>query len=78
MYAIRSYYEAIVNNYAGRLEFRFLDLSDLCMGDLLNTVSELPEDTALLLLSAFRDRSGRYYPPEEYLPVISEEPRCGS
>ncbi len=57
--------------YAGRLDIQYL--SDLTAEDLTAKVAYLPEDSAILFLTFFRDASGKYFRPRDMLSVISEK-----
>lgn len=56
-------------DYQGNLEW--LDLTGLPMNDLLEKISLLPESTAILYLSIYRDGAGKRFLPAEALKQIS-------
>ena len=58
-------------DYTGRLDIQHL--SDLAIEDLIAKVSNLPEDSALLFQTFFRDSSGKYFVPREVMSLVSEK-----
>ena len=61
--------EALRENAA---ELNIESLKDLTIDNLLKKVRNLPEDSAILFLSYFRDATGKYFVPREILSQISE------
>ena len=57
--------------YAGSLDIQHL--SDLTAEDLTAKVAALPEDSAIMFLTFFRDANGKYFRPRDMLSVVSEK-----
>lgn len=55
----------------GRFTMQYLD--DFSAEDLLLKVTQLPEDSAILYLSIFRDANGQYFVPRDIMSDISEK-----
>jgi diguanylate cyclase (GGDEF)-like protein/PAS domain S-box-containing protein len=55
---------------ADTLDIKYV--SDIPMGQLLDEVGHLPDDSVVLLASYFKDSSGKLYEPEELTHLISE------
>ncbi len=57
--------------HTGRLDIQYLP--DLAIEDLMAKVANLPEDSALLFLTFFRDASGKYFVPRDVMSLVSEK-----
>jgi two-component system, sensor histidine kinase and response regulator len=57
-------------NYAGRLEF--INFADLSIDDLMDELSQIPNDSAILYLSYFRTSAGESLTVDESLQLIHE------